>query len=537
MSFLSTEFVFKIKKIGLLLRTVSHLKPIQVAYQFKYRLTKPKALSYYKIPEKIHYNLKFFQLPFCKPAFGYSKHRYFFKFLNLEKEFENHIDWNFQGHGKLWNYNLQYLDLLRQTDISNNVKLVLIKDLYQNLWDGSLVIEPYPASLRIMNMVRFLSKLEPETEIDRIKSFLLAEVHYLSKNLEFHIMANHLLENIFALLMGGYFFNQKKWIDQAENLMIKELEEQILADGSHFELSPMYHQIILFRVLESLGYLSKEDKLYKILKNKAELMLSWLETFSFKDGSIAHFNDSCDGIAFETPNLLEMGKGLGVEPKSGHLLRESGYRKFEINDFELVADVNGISPDYQPGHAHADTFSFCLNYKGKPIIVDPGISTYNISSRRDWERSTAAHNTLTVNDKNSAEVWAGFRVGRRPDVSIIDENNAFIQVTHNGFRNQKVNVLRKFNVNKDFIEIEDVLEFNTQMPKATIHFHFHPEVEIKQTNVSLFQIGAGLKIEFSGDSKVELFEYDYCLGFNKLTKAKKITVTLFTNSIKSIIRK
>jgi hypothetical protein len=525
------------KKIGLLLRTVSHLKPVQVAYQFKNRLIKPKSLWFYKKPNKSRKSLEFFELPSYKSVLKYYENRYIFNFLNLEKQFENTIDWNFQGYGKLWNYNLQYLDFLRQTNVSNELKIALIKDLYQNLWEGDLLLEPYPASLRIMNMIRFLSKLKPHGETELLETYLLAEVNYLSKNLEFHILANHLLENAFALLMGGYFFDQKEWINRAEKLLEIEMDEQILNDGAHFELSPMYHQIILFRVLEAMAYLPKEEQLYQLLKHKAGLMLSWLATFSFKDGTIAHFNDSCDGIAFETPKLLEMGKGLGVEPKSGHILRESGYRKFEINDFEIVTDVHGISPDYQPGHAHADTFSFCLNYKGKPIVVDPGISTYNISSRRDWERSTSAHNTLTINDKNSAEVWAGFRVGRRPDVSIIDENNMFIQVTHNGFSNQKINVLRKFNVNNDFIEIEDFLDFNTQTPKATIHFHFHPDVEIKQTNESLFQIGTGLKIEFIGDSKVELIEYDYCIGFNRLTRAKKITVTLFTNSIKTIIRK
>ncbi|RPA68097.1 hypothetical protein EF405_10480 [Cyclobacteriaceae bacterium YHN15] len=520
-----------------MLRTVSHLKPVQVAYQFKNRLIKPKSLRFYKKLNKTRKALKFFELPPCKSVLKYSEKRYIFNFLNLEKQFEITTDWNFQGYGKLWNYNLQYLDFLKQTNVSNELKIALIKDLYQNLWEGDLLLEPYPASLRIMNMIRFLSKSEHHGETELLETYLLAEVNYLSKNLEYHILANHLLENAFALLMGGYFFDQKEWIDRAEKLLEIEMDEQILNDGAHFELSPMYHQIILFRVLEAMAYLPKEEQLYQLLKHKAGLMLSWLATFSFKDGTIAHFNDSCDGIAFETPKLLEMGKGLGVEPKSGHILKESGYRKFEINDFELVTDVHGISPDYQPGHAHADTFSFCLNYKGKPIVVDPGISTYNISSRRDWERSTSAHNTLTINDKNSAEVWAGFRVGRRPDVSIIDENNMFIQVTHNGFSNQKINVLRKFNVNNDFIEIEDFLDFNTQIPKATIHFHFHPDVEIKQTNESLFQIGTGLKIEFIGDSEVELFEYDYCIGFNRLTKAKKITVTLFTNSIKTIIRK
>lgn len=524
------------KKTGLLLRTVSHLKLVQVAYQFKNRLIKPKSLKFYKKHNKTRKSLEFFQLPSCKSVLKFSENRYIFNFLNLEKQFENTIDWNFQGYGKLWNYNLQYLDFLKQDDLSNELKIALIKDLYQNLWDGNLVLEPYPSSLRIMNVVRFLSKLNTDAEVESVQTYLLAEINYLSKNLEYHILANHLLENAFALLMGGYFFDQKEWIIRAEKLLEIEMEEQILNDGAHFELSPMYHQIILFRVLEGLAYLPKEDKLYQLLKHKAGLMISWLFTFSFNDGSIAHFNDSCYGIAFETKELLRMGKHLGIEPNNAHQLQESGYRKFEINDFELVADVHGISPDYQPGHSHADTFSFCLNYKGKPIIVDPSISTYEISPRRDWERSTLAHNTLSINGDNSAEVWAGFRVGRRLKVNIIEENNGFIHVSHDGYRKQKVKVFRKFDVTNGFIEIMDILEIDSLNPSVNIQFYFHPDIEITQINASVFQIEQSLKIEFIGEQKVELCEYNYGIGYNRLATAKKITVSLLTNSLKTIIK-
>ncbi|MFD2203527.1 heparinase II/III domain-containing protein [Shivajiella indica] len=471
------------------------------------------------------------------PVLYFSKNQYVFKFLNLEKEFKGSIDWNFQGYGKLWNYNLQYLDFLKQGDIPTYLKITLVSNLYQNLWEGRLILEPYPASLRIMNMIRFLLKLGPDDNTLILKTYLLAEVNYLSKNLEYHILANHLLENAFALLMGGYFFNQKKWIEGAEKLLTSELEEQILKDGAHFELSPMYHQIILFRVLEALAYLPKENKLSQFLRNKAELMLSWLNAFSFRDGSIAHFNDSCDGIALDTLELLKIGNELGIKPKKTHQLKESGYRKFDIHDFELIADVNGISPFYQPGHSHADTFSFCLHYEGNPIIVDPGISTYEISPRRDWERSTKAHNTLVINGINSAEVWAGFRVGKRLKVEIIEENKDFVQAIHDGYRKQKVKVSRKFDITNGIIEIIDFLEFEALFPMANIYFHFHPSIDINQIGESVFQISNVLRIEFIGDSKIELSEYKYCLGYNSYCKAKKIKVTLLGNSLKTTIIK
>ena len=61
-------------------------------------------------------------------------------------------------------------------------------------------------------------------------------------------MGNHLLENGFSLLFGSYYFRDEKLYSKAKEIIKTELREQILDDGAHFELSPMYHSIILHRI-------------------------------------------------------------------------------------------------------------------------------------------------------------------------------------------------------------------------------------------------------------------------------------------------
>src|SRR5690606_19561897 len=100
-------------------------------------------------------------------------------------------------------------------------------------------------------------------------------------------------------------------------------------------------------------------------------------------------------------------------------LSDSGYRKFNEADFEILMDVGQIAPVYQPGHSHADSLQFLLNFKGKPVIVDTGISTYEKNERRQLERSTASHNTVTINRDNSSNVWGGFRVAERAMVEVL----------------------------------------------------------------------------------------------------------------------
>ena len=97
-------------------------------------------------------------------------------------------------------------------------------------------------------------------------------------------------------------------------------------------------------------------------------------------------------------------------------------------------DIGPIGPDYIPGHAHADTFNFEFLYKKRPIIVDIGISTYEKNSRRQTERSTEYHNTIRIDEKDSSEVWGGFRVGRRAKITSYNEEKNKITATHDGYK-------------------------------------------------------------------------------------------------------
>src|SRR5690606_1726695 len=126
-----------------------------------------------------------------------------------------------------------------------------------SLDNGKLLLEPYPVSLRSINVIR-LCCFHEVTDSSILKN-LHGELDFLSKRLEYHLLGNHLLENVFALMMGGVFFSNDTWVLKAKGILKEQLNEQILNDGGHFELSPMYHQIILFRLLELIDWYSKVD--------------------------------------------------------------------------------------------------------------------------------------------------------------------------------------------------------------------------------------------------------------------------------------
>lgn len=521
------------KKLPLLFNTVKHLKPIQVFYQFKYRLIKADNLAAYN---KTYSKNGICFLSFSKqpPAYKGYLGKNIFSFLNLEVRFDNNIDWNYQEHGKLWNYNLQYANYLLQEEVPVKERKSILLSLYQSLNSGYLPLEPYPVSLRSINCIRFLS--HNKIVDSELTSFLHGELDFLTKRLEYHLLGNHLLENAFALLMGGAFFSKQEWVQQGQSVLQKELEEQTLQDGAHFELSPMYHQIIFFRLLELIDWYKqwegKEAEFLSFLENKASLMLSWLCNISFENGDIPHFNDSTEGISYSTRWLQEYATSLSIRKKD-IALGLSGYRSFKNAIYECKIDLAQVGPSYQPGHAQADALSFILYYKGKPLFVEMGTSTYEINERRALERGTAAHNTVVVNNKDQSKVWSGFRVAQRAKTVILEDKGRSFTAQHDGYRNFGAIHNRKFEFMEDSVLIKDTIQAN-DASKNQCHLHLHPSIQIGETSLDTILLKGIGQLHFAGATKLDVQDYEMAHGYNNYLLAKKIVITFDKNLVTTI---
>ena len=516
-----------LNKLNLYYQTLNHVKPTQLYHQVYYRLRNRISGKEYKgtptktvaleLEEGLYYPLSYK---------GNGK----FSFLNLEKKFSD-IDWNFNEYGKLWTYNLNYFEFLNQKEITKEEGLKLIEDFIsfgEKLKDG---LEPYPISLRGINWIKFLSRNKIENP--EINEFLFRDYQRLVNNLEYHLLANHLLENGFSLLFGAYYFQDEKLYAKAKKILRSELREQILSDGAHYELSPMYHQIILHRVLDCYNLVKnnswKGRELLPLLKEKAERMLGWLQEISFSDGSFPKLNDAADGIAPTTTQLSGYAENLGSKNRQLKL-SDSGYRKFADENFEVIMDVGQISPTYQPGHSHADSLQFVLSYKDKPIIIDTGISTYEKNERRQLERSTNSHNTVTVDGFSSSRVWGGFRVAERAKVHIKKDSETFLEASHNGYRKLGITHQRTFEFTSGIFQVDDALFGNKENRRAEGNLHFHPDVQLKINN-SRISINKELDLHIAGASEIRLEEYQFAEAFNKLRPSKKI-IYQFTNKAK-----
>lgn len=448
-------------------------------------------------------------------------------------DFEEEIDWNFAGYGKLWTYNLNYFEYLDQPGMTKMEGLRLIHDQISN-WDKlSNGLEPFPISLSVLYWIKFLVKHNVKDE--RIDQALYSKLQILKNNLEYHLLGNHLLENGYALLFGAVYFNDHRFGSKAENILSKELREQVLKDGAHFERSPMYHHLMLYRILDCINLLQQNQgspgcSLLPVLEDIGARMLGWMQVITFRNGDLPLLNDSTNGVAPSAEELNGYANRLGIKAAKVSL-SESGYRKHVAERYELLADVGNIGPDYIPGHAHADTLSFEMQIDGRPFLVDTGVSTYEKNHRRQLERSTAAHNTVQVADDEQSDIWGGFRVGQRARAYILMDSSLVLCAAHDGFHTYKARHCRQWEFDKSSVTITDTIEGAGQLP-AKAYFHFHPEVEVSVKGSSVVtNIG---NLSFQGARKLELTPYFYAPSFNKLDQASLVIVHFYRNLFTSI---
>lgn len=419
-----------------------------------------------------------------------------FRLLNVEREVATAADWDAPEVPKLWRYNLHYFDDLGAEGARGRHAwhaALIERWMRENPPGRGTGWEPYPTSLRIVSWIRFRLGGGPLTPA--ALDSLAVQARWMRARLELHLLGNHLLANAKALVFAGAFFDgdeARGWLARGLALLRRELREQVLPDGGHFERSPMYHALALEDLLDLVnlaravpGVVPEED--VRSWTATAQRMRRWLACLLHPDGEIALFNDAAFGVAAAPRELERYARALGLAPSyapsSGvHVLPDSGYVRVARDELVALLDVGEIGPRYLPGHAHADTLGFELSLFGARWIVDTGTSRYDAGEERRLQRSTRAHNTVEVDGRDSSEVWASFRVARRarPLRLHLEERGPELRIAcaHDGYLRLPGRVLhrRAWSFAPGALSIEDRLE--GRFARASARLHLHPDVSV-----------------------------------------------------------
>jgi len=307
----------------------------------------------------------------------------------------------------------------------------------------------------------FKDALTPET-FSKLCKFLYLNARHLETFLSTYFSPNtHLTGEALGLYYLGAlmpeFKESARWRNKGLEILFAQLPRHVQPDGVYFEQSSYYHRYTTDFYLHLRVLLSNADiAVPPVLDEKLRLLLDHLMYITRPDGTTPLFGDDDGGrllsfyaapandfratlatgaALFERadykfvagdavedalwllgpakkeqaplPDLFSFDQIVATEPeKQSVAFPEGGY--YVMRD-GWTADSNYLLFDCGPhgtdncGHAHADALSFELAVNGKTVLIDPGTYTYTGSKEmRDWFRSSAAHNTLTVDNQSSS---------------------------------------------------------------------------------------------------------------------------------------
>jgi hypothetical protein len=275
----------------------------------------------------------------------------------------------------------------------------------------------------------------------------------------------------------------ERWKKLGWEIVLREAECQVHADGFHFEQSTYYHVYALdfflhSTILATLNNVPVPPSLEKTL----EKMLTALFLLGRPGGPPPRFGDDDGGRLFDpTRNRSEHL----LDPLStGAVLFERGDFKFAASDLReetiWLLGVEGaqrwdnleairpsmdsaalasagfyLLPSPRPaaqlvlragpqgtqsgGHSHSDALSVCLHTHGRSLLLDPGTYEYvGDGNERDQFRSTEMHNTLRVDGVNQSETATAFSWRRltqsKTEQWVQGRNFDLVMASHDGYQ-------------------------------------------------------------------------------------------------------
>ncbi|HEX4673928.1 MAG TPA: alginate lyase family protein [Steroidobacteraceae bacterium] len=360
--------------------------------------------------------------------------------------------------------------------------------------------------------------------------------HFIPRHWSRHSSANnHLLGEATGLLVGTLTWplwpESAEWARQARAELEREALAQTFADGVNKEQAIWYHHAVADMMLVA-GLVARANgrDFGKEYWGRLEVMLEFIASVMDVGGNVPMIGDADEGVLLRLADtdvfrsLLATGAVLFNRPalraKSGRFddksrwllgdeaaadfaqidaskafpvrraFPEGGYfilgEDFETpREVRLVADAGPLGYLAIAAHGHADALAFTLSVAGKPILKDPGTFSYSAQPWRRYFRSTAAHNTVVVDDKDQSEyggsfLWLG-HANAVVETFRASGDEQTLAAHHDGYRRLSDPVRHRrtwrYTAGIASLAITDELVCSAAHSVA-IHWHFAPECAV-----------------------------------------------------------
>ncbi|MDN3233466.1 alginate lyase family protein [Priestia megaterium] len=415
--------------------------------------------------------------------------------------------WRFGLHSlSFLEYLIDAYEVTKNSDYINKA-LGLIWDWKKHnspMSEADMAWHDHSTALRLITICKVYELWrENNWEEEVYKKFIeLAEIHcskltdpnfYMKKH-------NHGMDQDIALTIASVIFphlpESADWKSIATNRFKEQVNHLFASDGSYFEHSPDYVNMLVIRLFNFLSFIKKnkiDDNGYleKVLTKAMKFLTYILQP----DGQIPPIGDSVmqpiDTKKFKVshPELLKnieyvCSNGTkGEQPEELDIIfPEGGYailrNKWEFDE-KTVQSVF-YSSFHSRVHKHHDDLSVTIFGHNQPILVDSGKYNYVYdSSERQYVISTKAHNTVVVDNENPNT--SRNNIGKSGLTGYyLDKNFSFVSGTHclyPGVIHQRLFLyLKPF----DFVIIDNLLGYKEHSFEQ--NFHFDPSVICKCRN-------------------------------------------------------
>ena len=449
-------------------------------------------------------------------------------------------DWKAADAPLLWRFHLYYWDWAWA--LAGEQREPDAQAVFTAVWESWHVAvvpgrgaawHPYPAALRAWSFCGIYCDLVRGSRIeDPFLGELAAHAGFLRRNLETDVGGNHLIKDLKALAGLAVFFGDDALLARTLRRLHRQLAAQVLPDGGHYERAPAYHCQVLGDLIDIAGLLKAAGHAEPAtLSDVIAAMRGWLGTVLTPSGDVPLLNDG-----FPVSQELLAGLTPAAPPVGPlHVLQETGLARATVGGWHVLADIGPPCPRELPAHAHADSLGCVVHVDEEPLLVDTGTSTYAPGAARDRERSTAAHNTLEMDCRDSTEVWGAFRAGRRARVlgvlARVDADTVKVEAAHDGYRNLPGRPMhhRRWSLRTHGLRVDDTVTGRGRH-RITIRWHLAPGTGVRLVpGGAVVTIGAGeisVTMAASSEATMTVATAEVSAGFGTTVSVPVLACTL-----------
>lgn len=440
-----------------------------------------------------------------------------------------------QSH--LWRFQLQYHEFLLPQLADAASCLSPIWDFLEH-WLNSFssgpidtrtdAWHPYCISRRLPVWLWLLTVGNPPLSIKaKLLRSLSQQARYLSCHLEEDLGGNHLLENLHALNLVAICFTGSKLsaeLDKQAYRLTRALSAQVLPSGEHFERSPMYHCQVLANLLVTLiACEAFQPERNGGLRTTANEMYRFLEAIVHPDGEIPLFGDSGFGEALSCYSIRQLAAvcGLNLQSSIPTSIPRDYWTCHHGADFFIV-DHGAIAAPSLPAHGHCDLLGCEASIAGRRWLVDSGNFDYDAGTMRSYCRSSLGHNVVTIDRKNSAEVWSKFRMGNRPSVTQVTQGaettHRWLAAIHDSHRRNGCGLSSRFFAGSDKFWL--CADYVSCQPRQRCEgwMHLAPEIDVDRIEANCLKLqldSVSRFLHFFGCEQIDLTKGWYCPRFGE----------------------